>query len=391
MSKSNRDLFFSLYWLFFLVGISTILVGQVLPMLAQKLSLSDSESSRFFIAHFAGSLSGIFLYNHQAKKSGFVRTILIGILASAVGVLLLNADSQAICMIGFFLNGICTGANIPAVNMLVAKLSPLRVSSSLNFLNFFWGLGAILSQPFFYFLSDNGRILVPTILLSASYLSAFVLIFPYLSEEKTTKAETEREVFRGIWKNPIAWMIAFFNFAHVGLESGIGGWLTTYSERFTEKSLISATPVFFIFFVLGRAIAPVMVEFFADNNFIFFSLLILLVGLMVIIFSSSYEGLLLGAGICGIGTSAIFPTNMARFAKIFHPEATKSATPIFVMGSFGGAATTYLIGYFSDYFKSLKMGILVLFANTLILIALQILILSKIRVSTIDVKQEDKK
>ncbi|MFN3330297.1 MAG: MFS transporter, partial [Pyrinomonadaceae bacterium] len=188
MSKSNRNLFFSLYWLFFLVGISTVLVGQVLPILARRFSISDSESGYFFIAHFAGSLSGIFLYNYQAQKSNFIRTILLGICASATGILLLNADSQVICTIGFFLNGICAGANIPAVNMLVAKLSSLRVSSSLQVLNFFWGVGAISSQPFFHALSSDGSVLLPTVLLAGAYLIAFVFIYSHRLEEKTEES-----------------------------------------------------------------------------------------------------------------------------------------------------------------------------------------------------------
>ncbi len=106
------------------------------------------------------------------------------------------------------------------------------------------------------------------------------------------------------------------------------------------------------------------------------SLVVLLVGLLLVIAPDNYLALILGASVCGIGTSAIFPLNMARFTEIFSSEAAKNAMPLFIMGSIGGATTTWMICYLSDYFGSLHAGIFVLVVNTCSLILVQLLILT---------------
>lgn len=376
MSKLDRYLLVLLYLLFFLVGITTVLVGQVLPFLSKRLSLTDAESGQFFAAHFAGSITGIFLYEALVKRKGFLSVILLGCLSAAVGVLLVNSDSQLICSLGFLLNGIGTGANIPSANMLLAEMKPAKAASALSFLNFFWGVGAIVSQPFFFSLADGNDLLLPTVLLSVAYFLIFVSLL-FVSLQKTDKTSSVSLRFNDIWKKPVAWLIAFFNFAHVGLESGIGGWLTTYSARL-YGDFISATPFFFTFFVLGRLIAPLFLRHVSSNLFILASLVVLLVGLLLVTASNGYFILILGASVCGIGTSAIFPLNMARFTEIFSSEAAKNAMPLFVMGSIGGATTTWLIGFLSDYFGSLHAGIFVLLINVCSLILIQLLILASL-------------
>ncbi len=50
-------------------------------------------------------------------------------------------------------------------------------------------------------------------------------------------------------------MIAFFNFIHVGFESGMGGWLKTYTGRLeNEPTVVLFSPIllYFLFFVVGR-------------------------------------------------------------------------------------------------------------------------------------------
>ena len=55
--------------------------------------------------------------------------------------------------------------------------------------------------------------------------------------------------------------------------------------------------------------------------------------------------LTIGASLCGIGTSSVFPTNVARFSKTFGSDAMRRATPLFCgwrssMGSLAGVCST---------------------------------------------------
>jgi predicted MFS family arabinose efflux permease len=149
---------------------------------------------------------------------------------------------------------------------------------------------------------------------------------------------------------------------------------------------LSATPAYFLFFVIGRAVAPLWLRFLDENRFLFLSLLVLTAGNAVIFAAPSFEILLAGACIAGFGTSAIFPANTARFTKIFGEGAARRAMPLFLSGSLGGAFTTWLIGFVSEKWENLQSGIFILLAGGLVLIVLQILIASNSYVRQTDVK-----
>lgn len=389
MPKSNRLLIFLLHWAFLLTGIGTVFIGQVLPLLARRLDLNDAEAGRFFIAQFSGSLFGVFAYNSLIKKFGFVSAVLLGMVSIAAGLLLLNANSPQTCLAGFFFIGVGTGTTLPAINMLVAELNPTRAAPALTILNFFWGVGAICSQPFVALLSRETSIVWPTSVLSAAFLLSAIFLFfaapaaarePARARRDQTDGAPGAETARAIWKSPVAWMIAVFNFLHVGLESGVGGWLTTYSARFSDgadgaaNQWLSATPVYFFLFVVGRGLTPLTFRFLSENRFLLASLSVAAAGILLIIAAESYALLLVGAGVLGFGCAAVFPTNMARFTNIFGANATRSATPIFILGSLGGAFTTWLVGFVSNYFENLRAGIFVLLGACLILIILQVAI-----------------
>jgi fucose permease len=177
-----------------------------------------------------------------------------------------------------------------------------------------------------------------------------------------------------IWSNPVAWAIALFNFVHVGFESGMGGWLPTYTGRLEGQPithLLSPTLIFFLFFVLGRGVAPFFFKFLNENKMLLLGLFIILGGMGVLLFAGDVLTLSAGACVCGFGTSWLFPTNVSRFSKIFGPTATRRATPLFILGTLGAASTTWLIGILSNYYNDLRSGMFILLLSVILLLVIQ--------------------
>lgn len=375
-----RPLTFIIHFAFLICGIITVLIGQILPVLMKRLELNDAQAGGLFIAQFSGSICGTLIFGYTAKRFGFIKTTIFGFISIAAGCLLLNSETWIICVLGLFINGIGIGSSLPSVNMLVVVLNPERQASALSVLNFFWGIGAIISQPFVAFFGTATSIFIPTVMLSILFFLTMLALFFFRVKTGETNSENKtEEVFSvKIWTHPLAWLIAAFNFIHVGFESGAGGWLTTYSERFPEgaDSLLSATPAFFLFFVIGRGIAPLFLRVLTENKFLFLSLAVLLTGTIIISTAETFTILVIGASIAGFGTSAIFPANVARFTKIFGENAMRKSMPLFLSGTLGGASATWLIGFVSERYENLQSGIFVLMASGLILIILQIIIAS---------------
>src|SRR5258707_8670721 len=85
-----------LHAIFFLSGIATVLIGQLLPILARHFTLSDLQVSFFFPAQFAGSLVGTYLTSRFAKRNNFLGAAVVGSILMASGALLMNFDQFSV-------------------------------------------------------------------------------------------------------------------------------------------------------------------------------------------------------------------------------------------------------------------------------------------------------
>ena len=380
----NPFLKFVLHFVFFLSGIATVLIGQVLPIFAVHFSLNDLQLSYFFPAQFAGSLAGTYLTSRFARRNDYLTAAVLGGISMAAGVLLMNVDMFSICLIGFFINGIGIGLSLPSINMLILEANPERSGAALSILNFCWGLGAILSKPFVDLFSTAESIGRTTYILAVPLLASALMLFFAASNRTlpTNAVEPDDTDPIPIWTMPIAWMIALFNFIHVGFESGIGGWLTTYTGRLEGQPLvhwISPTLLYFSFFVIGRGFAPMLFCFLNENRMLMLGLGLVLVGMILTLSAGTVIVLSMGAAVAGFGTSWIFPTNVARFSKTFGPAANRRATPLFICGTLGAASSTWLIGFISNRTGSLRVGMCVLIVAVLLLIVLQFALSRKTR------------
>lgn len=378
-SNTVRVLKILLHAGFFVSGIATVIIGQVLPILAQKFSLNDEQSGNFFPVQFAGSIIGTFLTNWFGKRNKFLTASLLGCFLMASGILMLNVNSLEFCLFGFFINGLGIGLTLPSINMLILELNPLQAAAALSVVNFFWGVGAIISQPFVDFFAQGTNIFAPTLILSITLFAIGIsLVFmPRGLEQKPVASDENTADFSiPIWTHPIAWAIAAFNFIHVGFESAMGGWLKTYTSRIetdAATNLLSPIFLFFVFFVVGRGVAPIFFRFLNENKVLILSLLTILLGMGILLSAKNIWLLSVGASIAGFGTSSIFPTNMSRFTKTFGASASRRATPFFICGTLGAAFTTWFIGFISNrYDNDLRSGMFILLGSVFFLIVLQI-------------------
>lgn len=380
-SQPGRLYLLSLHGIFFLSGIATVLIGQVLPILARRFALSDLESGNFFPAQFAGSITGTLISGHLGRKGKLRTAAAAGAILMAAGVFLTASPIHFAVAAGFFLNGTGIGLTLPSINILVLESNPERAAAKLSFLNFFWGLGAIVSKPFVDLTASASDTLYSCAILAAFLLfSAAMLSIAGPEKEQSHAATRENsENAPRIWKNPAAWAIAVFNFIHVGFESGMGGWLTTFSERLDpsgNRLIFSPTVIFFLLFVIGRGVAPAIFRYLDEDRMLAAGLFVVMFGLTVILTSGNNLTLSVGAGITGFGTSSIFPSNISRFSRIFGPGSLRRATPLFICGTLGAASITWSIGLVSDLSGSLRIGLFLLAASVSVLMLLQALIVS---------------
>lgn len=371
MTDYFRFLKYYTLFAFLVIGVISVLLGQVLPILSKRLDLSDAQAGTLFLALFGGSLLGTLFAARLARRYGFVLTTLVGLILMIVGLPGLSFYEFTLCWLAIFIYGGGLGLTIPAINLLTIEVTPASLqSSSVNLINFAWGVGAICSQPFVAFVSGGDSLTAVTVILDIALL---ILAVCFLSVQRGVVDQITREPESGratsIWRRPSSWLFIAFSFFVIGIESGLGGWLTTYSESLNVSPSINATVVFFSFLVFGRGLASVVSRRLSENFLISICSTTLLIGIFLIVVSEGAA--MLGAAIAGLGTSAIFPTNMVRFTKIYGRAATQSATPLFISGICGAASLSWLIGLISAEYGSLRVGIVVLLISAAIVVALQ--------------------
>ena len=375
VSSQTRLLKYYTLFGFFVIGVVTVLLGQVLPILSVRLGLNDAQSGALFLAQFSGSLVGTLISGKLAGRYGFVFTTLIGLIGIIIGIPGLNFHDFSLCWISIFIYGIGLGLTIPAINLLTIEITPAaRQTSSINLINFAWGVGAICSQPFVAIVARGDSLTAVTIILDFALLMLAVF---FLSASRNLSDQGADQPTSGpdepIWNRPSSWLFILFGFFVIGIESGLGGWLTTYSGSIQNGGpAINLTVLFFAFLVFGRAVASIISRFMSESFLISICSVTLLIGIFLIVFGESAA--MFGAAVAGLGTSAIFPTNMVRFTRVFGPNATRNATPLFISGICGSASLSWLTGFVSTQYGSLRIGIAVLLAAAVFVLVLQMAI-----------------
>ena len=363
---------------FLVTGILTVLLGQILPVLSRQLSLTDQEAGSLFICQFGGSLLGAFCYSSLSNRYGYPKILAASCVLMICGTLMLNLGSWFSCVAAISIYGFGIGLTIPTTNMFVVELDHSRSASNLSIVNFFWGFGAILSKPFVDITQTTENIFITTAALATALTLVMIVFLVYDKRvEKVSVEIQETSSPVSIWTMPFAWLLAVFNFIHIGVESSVGGWITTYQDRVVDSGgtfMLSAASLFFLTLVIGRMLGPVIFRLASESSVIFFSLAVMIVGTGVILYAETLSALLLGAVILGFGCSVVFPTNMSRFTGTFGPGSTQKAMPLFVLSSLGGAFITWLVGYVSTHSGDLRSGFYVILGCSLSLMALNIII-----------------
>ena len=367
---------------FLVIGVITVLLGQILPILAARLSLNDAEAGTLFLAQFSGSILGTIASSRIAKRYGFTFAVLVGLFLIVAGLPGINASEFVLCWIAVFVYGSGLGVTIPSINLLTIETTePHLRSSAVNLINFCWGVGAICSQPFVAAVSRDGSLVTVTVILVVAVLVLAVCFYSAVRAAAGDKFAETQPVLAStrIWRQPLSWLFVAFSFFVVAIEGGLGGWLTTYTEVLKQSGvpMINLTVVYFMFFVLGRGVAALVSRRVSDNALIFSCSVILLAGALILVTAESFA--IVGAAVAGLGSSAIFPTNMARFARVFGPTATLQAGPVFIAGTTGAAVISSLVGFVSSTFGSLRTGIIVVVLSAAFVVLLNLIIASVFR------------
>jgi fucose permease len=315
--------------IFFLMGILASAYGPLLGHLSRSFEVSLSVAGGVLTAHYLGAVVGV-LVGMRALKRLSSRTFVFAALTclglGCAGVAL--ASSWSVFLAGVLVLGVGYGALDIGCNQLVAHSEGTHRTAVLNALNGTFGMGAVA-----------GPILVSTV--GRSHLGLFyggaaalaIAVMPLVAQMSgRLPFIAGRSSSRSIGLLAI-FMLAFA--LYVGLETGIGGWMTSHLESVGQHSLAAATFTsgFWLALAAGRLLAALVPAAMPERVIVIIGSAVAAVALLAALIPTVAPVAYL---LAGLAIAPIFPTGIVWLAKL-RPGDARATSWLFPASMLGGA------------------------------------------------------
>jgi len=363
---------------FVYIGIVTILLGPLLPYLARHWSLTDSQAGFLFTAEYSGSVLGNLLTGLLLPRFGFSKVMGSSFVLFFLALTFLGAGPWTLACLLIFLYGIALGLSVPTSNLRATQLPSANTAAAVSLLNSSWGIGAVLC-PFLI------AALSPSLGLRGftASLAALALIFSglYFTRPATTRVRTTRPPGRspGAWlaqlRHVSAVPLLLLFFLYVGVETALGGWVAAYEKRMpgmNSSAWALAPLLFYLFLLIGRWLAPLALRRVSQVVISASGLLCAVVGAGIVAYSQTPLLLYAGTAIAGFGLAPQYPLYVTWFAEIYREDANWLATLYFGGAALGGAVLPWLVGIIAAHTNSLRAGLILPAAVTVVLVMLSL-------------------
>lgn len=357
---SPRFLTYAAYGSFVPIGIATVLLGPLLPILSSQWSLNYAQAGALFTVQYVASTCAVALSGFLASRRGFLFPIKAGLVLLSVGLAFLFAGSRTLGIICIGAYGAGLGVAVPAANLLVANANPARRGAALNLLNFFWSTGAV-ACPFIVATAARQHH-VALFLNVVAVFSLAIAGVTALLPTATFDLESNKDAgdilsLARLHLSPFL-ILGLLFFLYVGTENALGGWVASFS-----KSLGSMTPSFAVmtpsFFyaslMVGRWVAPVLLRHIAEVRIAQAGLLLALLGSSNLVMSHGMLGVVLSACGTGLGLSSVYPITISLLSRKF--ESAQMGSVMFTLSNIGGGLLPWAVGIASDRFGTIKTGL----------------------------------
>jgi len=340
------------------------MLGPLLPVLAARWSLNDTQSGYLVAAQFVGSLLGTVFSGFVLSRLAFRWTMILGVLLMALGTAALAADGFLCGLAAVFGYGTGIGLTVPAANLLVAQVSGEKRSSVLNLLNFFWGAGAV-SCPFLLTALRRGEQVSLFIAALLGFLGMLIVALLTVTIRETVPAAQSRASggFQVRYlKNAHTFAFGAMFFLYVGSETALGAWLATFAKRTTTtqgEAWMTAPAYFYGALLAGRIAGSCILRYISDLTEARLSALLAVGGVAALLYMRTLGGIAITAVLVGLGLSTLYPTAIGLASAALGAAASRVIGTLFAFSTLGGASIPWLVGYVSTRFGSLRAALLV--------------------------------
>ena len=351
---------------FALTGVLHVVGGPLLPSLAARFHLNDSQSGLLFLLYFVGTSLGALLC-----RGNYARKMALGFLAAAACCVGVAAASPPLLPLVFLLLGISVGMPMSAVTLFVGRNFAERCAPMLTFLNFSWSAGALVAPLLAARLLMHHDYRATYLTLSLAAAVAAVMCGVLLED-----APEPVRPSRATWdfaNLSIVVVFAFAAFLQVGVENTAVTWLATYVMRSAGSGVVLAaasTSFYWIGFMGSRGFSSLLLLRAAPARVARIAVVVALAASVLLAAVPSVAGRSVAMFLLGAALAPIYPLIIAGlFARVRH---TADSRWVLATAGIGGSVLPWLVGGISARSGSLRLGILVMPAALLLIACVQV-------------------
>jgi fucose permease len=341
---------------FISIGINASLLGPALPTLAARTQASIEQVGFMFTAMSVGYLSSAPIIHLTSRRISRQAMLLISPMIVILSLLLFAlGQSLVVIFLAAYLLGLGhSGTQVTYITTVGTMFEGRQVSSALNRLNAFFGLGALIGPVIasVSYASFNTADLA----FWVAMLAGLPLIIGALALTRTFKASAQDEPRatrnaqsdRSVMRSPAFWGMCAVMGIYVGSEVAFSSWATEFTRLTTGASVATAAlavSAFFLGMGLSRYFTDVFVKRIAPVNFIIAIVSVTVAGLGVMVIAGGYVGALIGALMVGLGCGPVYPTLVAIGINRFRNSAQLVSSVLTSTGSIGAFFLPTLTGF----------------------------------------------
>jgi fucose permease len=239
----------------------------------------------------------------------------------------------------------------------------------MNFLHFFFGLGAVAGPVLATLCINYFKMWRLTFGIVALFPVIVSVILLPLSIQRKQEETDNTNTAKTPYKEPFLWLAGISIFLYVGIETSMYGWCSTFwSENFSNDiipaSLIST--IFWVALTIGRLICGKITDKAGFSTYITIAgLITMLSALIWYLFPSRIPTLLVNLA-AGLAISGIYPTILASVTSIYPNDSGKVTALITIFASLAGCLMPSVIGRVADFYQITVLPIIVLMLSILL-------------------------
>jgi FHS family Na+ dependent glucose MFS transporter 1 len=352
---SNRQILTFSFLIFMSMGMLSATLGPALDDLARQTGTNLDVLGAIFTASFLGTMLAQAAVGPINDRIGQRKVLLAGIVLIVTGmsgILLSHTFGLTLAFSSVF--GMGFGALDVSTNVLIAEVFAARSVPVLNLLHVFFGVGSVIGPAI-----ASGTLRLWDSALPALVVGMVVAVIPVawvvrLATGPVHAQDDPDEPPPGqfSYRVPLLWALGVILMLYVGVEAGLGAWITTYADRSTSLTKESGALLasgFWFALTVGRVAGALWGGRLAPYTVLGVSLWGMLGGgILFVAGSGSIALTVLAVLVTGLFAGPPFPTVVAITTRTFRSGPGKATGAVVSTASLGSAALPWLQGVVLD-------------------------------------------